>query len=453
MRTIPMVLAAVLAAAAAGASEPPEALTPERAVALALERHPMVRAADRDVEAAEADTRTARSGWIPRVDVTEDWVRSTNPTFVFASKLGQERFTAADFDLEALNRPDPLTNSALRLVVKQNVWDAGRTSLYRRAASLGLEAAESGRSRARDEIAFGAVRAYWDAVLASEMLEVARAAETAAAENERIAGEHVAAGLAVPSDHLQAEVRLKEVRAMRIRAEQGRVVALAALRQAMGLPDDAAVELAPPAVTPSEADGAPPAVDEALAGRADLRTMNLREQQAEVGEKIARSTFLPEIGVGGQYEMNGANLFGNDGTNWTVGASIRIPVFTGTEGNARLARARADRAKVESYRDAMADGVRLQVRAGAAERAAAAERLATAESALALADEALRIVRERYQEGMAVMVELLGAEAARTSARGSRASAARDLAVARASSELAAGRPPLPAAPATETVR
>lgn len=455
----PAQIVAVLLAAAAAAAQPapPQDLTPETAVEIAVANHPMIRAADRDVEAADADRKLARSGWLPRVDLTEDYVRSTNPTFVFASKLGQERFTAADFDLNALNQPPPFTNSALRLIVKQNVWDAGRTRHYQNAAAAGSEAASAVRARTRDEIAFGAVRSFWDAVLADEMLKVARAAEEAARANASVAGELVDAGAGVPSDKMQAEVRLKEVEAMRIRAEQGVEVARASVRQALGLPDDAAFTLEPPEVSPDDAVDTPDVrVTEAMGSRADLQALALREKQAEIGQKIARSTFIPEIGVGAQVEMNGSSFLGNDGTNWTVGAMARIPIFTGMEGNARVARARADTARVEAYRQAMADGVRLQVRAAWADRSAAAERLRTAESALALADEALRIVRERYQEGMAVMVELLGAEASRTSAQGNRAAAARDLAVARSSLDLASGRPlapPVPTAAATETTR
>ena len=49
-------------------------------------------------------------------------------------------------------------------------------------------------------------------------------------------------------------------------------------------------------------------------------------------------------------------------------------------------------------------------------------------------------MRERYTEGIAVMVELLGSEAARTSAQGNRAMATRDLVLARATLDLATGR-------------
>ena len=117
-----------------------------------------------------------------------------------------------------------------------------------------------------------------------------------------------------------------------------------------------------------------------------------------------------------------------------------VPLFDGLETSSRIQRARSDREKAEAYRDSMTEGIRLEVRAAWADLVSASERLGVAETALGQADEALRVVRERYTEGMAVMVELLGAEAARTSARGNQAAATRDLALARAALDLATGR-------------
>lgn len=442
MKRAAVALVLILAAAAPMAAAEPEPLTPDTAVALALARHPMLRAADHAIEAAQADRKLADSGYLPRIDLVEDLARSTNPVFVFASKLGQERFGPADFAIESLNRPDPLTNAATRVTLRQNVWDGGRTILYRRAAGLGEDAAEAERARARDQIAYGALEAFWNAVLATEMVEVARRAEEAAGAGLSLAEALAEEGDAVPSDALQARVRLSEVRAMRVRAVEGETVARAALRQALGLADDRPFVLRPPDTPPAAiASGADAIVDRALASRPDLRAMDLRIGQAQLGEKIARSGWYPEIGVGAAYEWNSEDPFGHDGDNWSVGATIRIPLFEGLESRARLARATAERSRAEAFREAMVEGVRLEVRAARAEAVSAGERLALAESVLAFAEEALRIVRERYGEGEAIVAELLGAEAQRTAAEGNRAAARRDAALARERLALAAGDP------------
>lgn len=428
-------LAALLAPAAARGAE---RLTPDAAVTMALDNHPVIRAAAAGVEGAEADRRAARSGWMPRVDLTEEWMRSTNPVFVFASKLGQERFGPMDFAIDSLNTPDAFTNSATRLSLRQNIWDGGRTRLMNRAARIGVDAAELSGRRMREEIAFGARQAFWDTILAGRMLEVARTGERAAQANLELSAKLVDSGMAVPSDRMQAEVRAAEVRALRIRAEEGVEVARAALRRALGIAEDREFELDPPDLHPLPPGEEPESlVQRALASRADYREMQARIEQTEVGEKIATSGWYPEIGAGAQYEWNAMTPFGNDGSNWSVGASVRIPIFSGLETTARRDKARAQRAQMLAHREAMAEGIRLQVRAAWADRESASERLRAADSALGSAEEALRIVRDRYEEGMAVIVELLGAEAARTQAQGNRVAAQRDLAVAMAALDLA----------------
>jgi outer membrane protein TolC len=432
----------VVAEEAASGSPPiPERLTPETAVAIAIEHHPVLAAAESEVDAAAAESDFAKTGWLPRIDAVLDATRSTNPTFVFASKLGQETFGPADFAIDALNQPDALTNVAKRIVVQQNIWDASRTSLGKEATALGVEAASARRERTREEVAFGALRAFWGAVLAEEMQEVASAAEKAAYANVDLARALVEEGAAVPSDRMQAEVRLAEVRTLVVRAEEGVEVSRAALRQALGISEDRAFALDPPSVeTGGEARDAQARLDEARSTRPDLLALDAQARQAEVGERMARSRRLPVIGLGAQAEWNGDGFLTNTGNNWSVGAMLTLPVFEGNETRAKSARAAADRARVEAYRRALDEGIRLEVRAALAQRASAAERLRTAESAAGLAAEALRIVRERYAEGMAVMVELLGAEAAETAARGNRAHAAHDLALARAAVDLASGR-------------
>jgi len=422
-----------------------ESLTPESAVALALAHHPALRVAQGDLEAAVADQKVARSGYLPRLDFSEDVARSTNPVFVFASKLGQANFGPQDFAIQSLNEPDPYTNAATRLILRQNVWDGGRTILWQKAAELGVSAAADASARSGEEVAFGALKAFWDAALAEAMLNVSHSAEQAALANLELSARQVEAGMAVPSDKMSAEVRLSEVQALRIRSEQSVRVARAAIRQALGLPEEVEFQLLIPEVQPVPlAEGEADRVQAALSTRPDLRSLEERIAQAEVGEDLARSRYYPEIGVGAQVEWNAKNVFGDSGSNWTVGATLKIPIFDGLESAGRMDRAKADLQKLQAMRQGMQDGIRLQVISAYADCVSALERLKVADSAIGQSEEALRIVRERYTEGMAMMVELLGSEAARTSAQGSRAMAARDLALARAALDLASARSLIP---------
>jgi len=453
---LPKFLATGLALAPAVLASEPAPTRPigiDEAVRVALDNNPLLEAATQDVSAAKAQRELAGTGYYPRIDFSEDFARSDNPVFVFASKLGQERFEASDFNLDSLNRPDPYTNFATRFVLKQNIWDAGRTDHGKRAATAGIEASRQARQRTEDEVIFDTLQAFWSLVVVQEMLDVARDAESAAQANVDMATELVDAGLAVASDRMAAEVRLAEIQAMRIRAESGRQVARAALARAMGQAEAPGYVAVPPAGTPPP-DERPVEeyVEQALTTRPDLLALDQRIRQAEIGVGMAKNRRMPRLGAGAAYEWNGETPFGADGSNWSVGIGVTVPVFDGLDTGAHVARARAQLAGVSSMRTAMQDGVRLQVQAAWAERESARRRYAVAEAALTRSSEAARIVRERYGEGVALMVELLAAEAAETKARATQVSARGDWWLAQASLDLATGNAPASAAtPGTGT--
>jgi len=439
-----LILALAAAGAVPAADEPAQPIGPEEAIQIALDNHPMLRAADEEVRAAEADRQSAGSGHLPHIELTEDWIRSDNPVYVFSSKLLQGVFSPSDFDIQALNNPDPITNSQTRVSVYQNIWNAGRTSLHKKAAVAGIAAAEQSRDKTRDEVIFGALKSFWDLVLAQEMLRVTRDAEAAAEANLSLATEMVDAGLAVPSDRLSAEVRMAEVEAMRIRAEYGVDVAHAALVGALGVNGTRQFEPLPPqAAPPSGEDSLEQRVERAYAERADLLTVSRRIDQAQLGVKMGRSGHYPEFGALGRYELNGANLFGADGQNWAIGLSARWTIFDGNRTKGQSARARADLARLQAMQASLEQGIRVQVHATWADRESARRRLDVAVAALERAEEALRIVRERYGEGLTVIVELLGTEAAFTKAQANHVQAVSELWLAQASLDLASGTDPL----------
>lgn len=298
----------------------------------ALERHPLLRAAAAGVVAAAAGLDVARSRYWPSVELAEEASRSTNPAVVFSSKLGQKRFGASDFALDALNRPDPFGHFSTRLALRQSVWDGGRRHLALRAAAVGLVASERALARARQEVAFGAVRAFWDALLADESLRAAEDAEREAEANARPARERVEAGEAIPSDSLQAEARLGAVSGLRARAEGAVAVSRAALRRALGLSADAHLALAEVEARACPAGDVESWQAEAIGRRPDLAALRLGEEQARLGVGIAKGGRFPVLDVSAGAEWNGRALSGRMAT---TGRSARACGFRSSTGSTR----------------------------------------------------------------------------------------------------------------------
>ena len=114
-------------AASAQQEAQPTSLTLQQAVAIALEKNPLRKAAIADTKVASAGIREARSSLLPHLSFTETATRGDDPVYVFGSRLRQQRFTTADFALNSLNTPLPVGDFTTRFGGTWNLFDSFAT--------------------------------------------------------------------------------------------------------------------------------------------------------------------------------------------------------------------------------------------------------------------------------------------------------------------------------------
>jgi outer membrane protein TolC len=436
------ILLSVLSGAAAAASDTePPLLTLRDAVEIALEHNHRLGIADDTLDAAEANARRARSGRLPRFDLIENFSWTTNPALVFTNKLGQEAFTPDDFDPDRLNNPDDLTNFNTILSASYPLYAGGRIDGGLDVARLSLDAAEAGRERTRQEVVHEVLDAFSGAVLADANLRVAEDARETALANVVLVSDLHAAGLVVESDLLQAKVRESEVEEMVVRTASAREIARAALNLTLGRDLGTPFSL-PRQVTTEETsvDALDALIDEALLNRPDLTAAEARARASEHAVRLARSGRRPEVGLEGRYEANAEEFIGADGTNWSVLVGVRIPLFEGNDARAAVAGAEAGARAARGRTELLRRSVELETRSAYHNVDAARKSLEQSRGAVDLARESLRMVRDRYREGLTTLVELLDAETALTRARTREVAALRALLLSRAGLDLAVGR-------------
>jgi len=91
---------------------PDTPLTLGEAIKMGLANNPQIAAVKSKVDASMAIVSQARSGFFPRVDISESFSRTTNPMWAFGTKLNQEVITSEDFDPQTLNDPEAINNFA-----------------------------------------------------------------------------------------------------------------------------------------------------------------------------------------------------------------------------------------------------------------------------------------------------------------------------------------------------
>jgi outer membrane protein TolC len=118
---------------------------------------------------------------------------------------------------------------------------------------------------------------------------------------------------------------------------------------------------------------------------------------------------------------------------------VQWDLFTGGRRTARTEEARAGLQELEARRRELAAGIAVETRAAYLSAESAWQRMPLAAAGVEQADEALRIVADRYGNGLVTVVDLLEAQSAAEKARFDHLQAIYDYRAARVQLLLAAG--------------
>jgi outer membrane protein TolC len=401
--------------APAAAGEP---LTLRDAVNRALQQNPSLEAMQARERAAASQVDAARSGYLPRVNYQEMVQRGNNPVFVFSSLLTQRQFTERNFAISSLVRPDFVNNFQSMVTVDQVVFNAGRTGNAIQSAKIGKEMESLGTRGAELAVMQRVLEAYLGAKLGEAAWQAAEESVRSAEADLERAEAFRKEGLTTDADVLSIRVHLASVRQEAIQRRTQLDVARAALNVAMGAPEESVFQLSTPlAETAYEAGALEGRQQSATSTRPELLQAIKGIDLARLQEKQARSAYWPEVFVRGVFETDRQEVLNKGGANWFFGAGLRWNLFNGMETKAKVAETRHRLAVAEAQKRHAESGVRFEVRRAWLEWNAVKERLALASASVAEAEESLRITRDRYENGLSTVTDLLRTETALLGAR------------------------------------
>ena len=417
-----------------GPVEPVEVpLTLRDAVAEALAGNSGHRIAGSRTSIARAEARIATGRLLPSLEAGAGFTRSVDPVFAFGTRLRQERFTEADFALDALNRPDAIndctTDVGLRWVpLDASAW-AGRAAAGSRA-----EAADREEAWSAERTEFRTKALYFAAAGAGAALTAAEAEEAAAEAAFELFRRREGRGLLTEADVLQAEAELRAAEAHRLAVARDAERA----REDLALHLGWSVDRVPVPVDSLTAPAPPEPAAAAPSARSDVRALAAAREAAVSDARRAGLSFLPRLEAFAGWTSHAASAFEVDGSDWTVGLALRWTPFAGFEqiGDRQRAVQAREIARIrheEALRVAHAEAEQARRDARASRAALEATRAARRAAA-----EARVLMRRRFEEGLATAAEFLQSEARAAGARGREVAALVDYNVALARLELVA---------------
>jgi len=435
----------VAAAAAAliplpGAAQEPLSL--DAAVQAATAHNASLRAARAGLDEAAARLTEARSGFYPRLSVSEGWQRGNQPVFVFSSLLSSRAFAAANFAIEALNHPDAIGFFHTSVGVEQLIYDGGRQRAAAAAASLGRDIAATTVDQAAAEIALQTTQTF-GRLLAAEAAGRAAQRGVEAARQDLAHAEHRRdAGMASDADVLSVVVHLADLQHRVIRATNDALIARAELNRLMGSAIDAPIVVTTPALAafPATMDRAA-LLREADAARPEIRRAVAARQLAETTRAQATAALIPQVAAQAAYDWSGTR-FSDRAGSWIAGGQIRWTLSTGGAELASRKAATAAMARAIAEADDVRAAVHVDVVTAAGRLESARAREAVGRAAVDEARESQRIIRDRFEQGLAGVTEVLRASTAVLDADANRTAAIVDAIVADALLRRAVGRVP-----------
>ena len=148
----------------------------------------------------------AKAGFMPDVEISENYSRTNNPMYAFGALLNQGRITERDFDPSSLNDPDPINNFRTSIRLRQPLYDGGRLSGQLTVAEGSSTIAKQKLERFNQELTSMVIETWFNLRILKELTSVLTQSIRLANENLTITKDKVELGMALESDILDMTI-------------------------------------------------------------------------------------------------------------------------------------------------------------------------------------------------------------------------------------------------------
>lgn len=395
-----------------------ESLSINKACELALKNNPVLKARQAATIAAHQDVNAARSRFLPQVNVREAYVRSDNPVQVFSDKLIQQNFKTTDFEIHRLNYPTLHSNIKTQFILTQPLFNRGREFADYKTASFFEKMSAAAEMQTRQKVLLEVQRAYLAWLLAIDTDRVLVKTVETAASDVKLTDARFRAGTVLKSDLLQSQVHLASLQREKLSAQNRIAIERANLNVAMGIAPEHQWQAVYPDVPPAnEHRDLAYWKRTALERRPELTYVVMNREAARMTVKKHKMNFLPALNFSSIYEYDSEGLHGANGDNVTIMITADFNIFNGLGDFSLLKKAKAEELKAQAIEKDIEQNILNEVHRAWLNLATAQAQIAVTEKSANEAEEGLRIVQQRYKNGLTIITELLSSETALSRAR------------------------------------
>lgn len=320
------------------------------------------------------------------------------------------------------------------------IYTSGKAEAAIDSSELGLKAAELSTERSRENLKLDVIKAYYDALEARRTVDVRQETVDKYQDHYTNVSQLYAAGSKARIDVIRSSVELSNAAQNLIKAQNSYEVNLATLRNYLNVDRSEPLNLTSDFSYDQFNIDMDACIDYAYRNRKDLLIDLYKYQQAENDIKAAKADFGPSVtlSAGPSWSHTFKPSTSSD-SDITAGATLSWNFWDNglTRAKVQQAEASRDKAKLTLTKDQ--EDIDLSLRQAYYNMREAEKRLNSTGDAVKQAEEDYFIAREKYRAGEGLMLDIIDAQEALSTARLNYISAEYDYARYKATVENAMG--------------
>lgn len=383
-------------------------LTLDEAVQLGIQNSKNLKIDAAKIEEATADLLEAKNRQLPELKVSGSYMYlPIKPTIDLKISTGSGGGSAG---------PDVHQVAYGSVNLSVPIYSGGRIKYGIQSAKYLVEASKLSTENDKIAIAYNVAQAYNNLFKANQSIKVLEENLTASQKRDETFLKLENNGVIARNDRLKANLQTSNIELQLLEAKNNYNIANINMDLLLGIPETTEIEVDQNYIDEgSEVKAVAYYVNEARENRKDLQALAQQRKAAELGSKSAKAENLPSIAFTGGYVAADVPkvLTLYNAVNFGVGISYNLSNIW--KENSSLRQSQAREKQLAATDELLNDNIKLDVNREYQNTDYSKKRIAVYEKAAEQANENYRITKNKYDNGLATMTELLDADAAQIS--------------------------------------
>ena len=405
MKTVFSLFAALLISYTSRSQDNTEHLSLQDAISASHSNNNAIRLSALDVQVARAKFRQTESIFLPQANVSYTALTTNNPLNAFGSKLQQRSVSEADLNPKVLNYPSPTQDFSAKLELHQPLLNMDMV-YQRKTAARQVEMYQLLSERTRESVRFETEKAYLQLQLAYDENKVLNEALETAKAVYKTSNDYFNQGLIQKSDLLNAELHVMNIETQKKGSLSVIQNASDMLSILMDRPTGTIYTIDPIVINNDMVTDSITLTNE----RSDFKAMQKSMESYDLMIKSSKMNFMPRLNAFSSYQLNDKRLFGSNANAYVAGIQLSWNIFNGNRTRNTISQQRLEKEKIAKQLAQQKSEAQLQINHARRQLSDATFFMRQQQLAIEQAAEALRVLQNRYTQGLVKTTDVLMAQ-------------------------------------------